>query len=301
MNSFMKQFGKMGGKLPAPSGGSMGLAGVVTAAGLFGYSAYNSVFTVNGGERGVVFNRLPGALGGGVKKEIYQEGTHFCAPWFQRPYIFDTRIRPTTLRSPTGTKDLQMVDITLRVLYKPVKEALPQILSELGEDYDQRVLTSIANETLKSVVAQFNAIQLITQREQVSKLIMRNLTERAADFNIIIQDVSITHSTFGKEYRAAVEAKQVAQQSAERAKYLVKQAEQDKKSTIIQAQGEADSIQLIGTAMAKNPGYIQLRQLRAASAIAEVMSKSNNEMVLDSDSLLLNILNEGSSNERLRL
>ena len=47
-------------------------------------------------------------------------------------------------------------------------------------------------------------------------LIFRNLIERARDFHIVVDDVSITHLTFGKEYTAAVEAKQVAQQDAER-------------------------------------------------------------------------------------
>lgn len=39
--------------------------------------------------------------------------------------------------------------------------------------------------------------------------IRRELTERAQDFHIILDDVSITELSFGKEYTAAVEAKQV--------------------------------------------------------------------------------------------
>ena len=77
-----------------------------------------------------------------------------------------------------------MVSITLRVLSRPDVEHLPRIYQSLGMDYDERVLPSIGNEVLKSIVAQFDAAELITQREVVCSTKNREFLT-GADFDFV--------------------------------------------------------------------------------------------------------------------
>ena len=61
-------------------------------------------------------------------------------------------------------------------------------------------------------MARFDAGELITQREVVSSTIDAELTKRAEQFGIILDDISITHLTFGREFTQAVELKQVSRE-----------------------------------------------------------------------------------------
>jgi len=258
-----------------------GAGGLVMTVG--GYVLVNHcMYNVEGGHRAVIYNRF-----GGMSSTVVGEGTHFKLPWLQRPYIYNVRSTPRNIKSITGSRDLQMIDINLRIIYRPQIDKLPEMYRTLGLDYDERVLPSIANEVLKSVVAQYNAIELIGKREPVSQQVRYALQKRAKDFYMVIDDVSLTHLAFSPQYASAVEAKQVAQQEAETAKYLVEKALEEKKSIVISAQGEAEAAKLIATAVANNPGFVELREIQYAKDVAETIANSNFKVYLNSDVLLM--------------
>ncbi|MES1906380.1 MAG: Prohibitin-2, subunit of the prohibitin complex (Phb1p-Phb2p), partial [Paramarteilia canceri] len=81
-----------------------------------------SIFNVDGGQKAIIFSRIKG-----LKRHTYEEGIHFCLPYFEWPIVFNTRTKAYTTSSPTGTKDLQTVNISLRVLYKPNSSKLQKI------------------------------------------------------------------------------------------------------------------------------------------------------------------------------
>jgi len=122
--------------------GQIGI-GLAVAGGI----AQSALYNVDGGQRAVIFDRFSG-----VKDNVSGEGTHFLIPWIQRPIIFDIRSTPRVVTTITGSKDLQNVSITLRILHRPEPSQLPKIYLNIGQDYAERVLPSITNEILKAVV-----------------------------------------------------------------------------------------------------------------------------------------------------
>ena len=115
----------------------------------------------------------------------------------------------------------------------------------------------------------------------MSKKVSAALRKRAEDFGIVLEDVALTHLSFGVEYSRAIEAKQVSQQDAERSKFVVLRSEQEREAAIIRAEGESESARLISQATkSAGPALVELRRIEAAREVAQTLSKSRNVMYL---------------------
>ncbi|KAM7428511.1 Prohibitin-2 [Porites harrisoni] len=94
-DKFTEFAGRMG---KAPKGVGTGLK-LLAAAAAVAYGVKESIYTVDGGHRAIIFSRI-----GGIQDNIYTEGLHFRIPWFQYPIIYDIRSKPRKIVSPTGSK-----------------------------------------------------------------------------------------------------------------------------------------------------------------------------------------------------
>jgi len=246
------------------------IGGTVVAGSLFLKTFF---YTVDAGHRAIIFDKLSG----GVKEEVIGEGMHFYVPFYQKPIIYEIRSTPKTVTSVTGTKDLQQVDIALRILYRPIEEFLPALYNNVGPNFEEKILPSIVNEVLKSEVAKYDAIQLLSQREKISQSIKEEITQRARGFRLTMDDVAITHLAFGKEFANAIELKQVAQQDAERQKFVVQKNEEEKKAVIIRYEGESEAARLIADSVKQyGDAYVEIKRIDAAKHIVETLSRSPN-------------------------
>lgn len=272
-------------RLSAGVGGTLGRAAV-----LLGSSAFlldQCLYNVEPGHRALIFDRYRG-----VVDEVYDEGTHFLIPYWQKPVIMDVRTTYTKMHTPSGTKDLQNVNLSLRVLYHPDVKNLPRLYRDLGTNYAERVLPGLSQEVLKSVVARYNADQLLALREKVSEEIRDELSKRCAGFDIILRDVSITHLAFSKEFARAIEDKQVAEQKMEKAKFLVMKAEQEKQAAVINGSADAEAAQLVSEAItAHGRGLIEVRRIETAVSVANTLAKAKGGVVYlpSNQQMLLNV------------
>jgi len=193
----------------------------------------SSVGIVGAGQRGVLLRF--GAPTGAIKNE----GLYFKIPFAEQVVLMSTQIQKYAALATASSKDLQVVTTEVMLNYQLEPSQVTDIYRNMRQDYEMRVIQPFVQEAVKSVAANFDAEQLITQRPRVKAELQELLTKRLATLGIRVIELSITDFRFTQIFQDSIEAKVKAVQQALEAENALKRVEFEAQQAIVKANAEA--------------------------------------------------------------
>lgn len=174
----------------------------------------------------------------------------------------DVRTHANTFEIYSGTKDLQHVAFTLRLLTHLNPDKAPEVYRRFGEDYESRILRSAVNEVVNATVATHNAESLIEDRNLVYHQIVSGIRSKLDLFDLVTDDISVVSMKYSDDFTKSCEYKMITQQAAQRQEYYVLQSQRERDAQITLAEGESRAATMITKSIAKHGnGYLKLKQI----------------------------------------
>lgn len=258
-------------KTPVPASHAMNRVWIALGLLLLFLWIAHPFVTVGAGERAVVFSLSGGTLNGQLG-----EGTHFVMPFVQNVIPYDVRTQTYTM-SATGwegqvkgddsltalTSDGQTVNVDVSIRFHPDAENISRLHQRIGPDYVDKIIRPETRSQTRVIIAEFPISDVYSnKRELIESRISDALKKTLGNSDIILDEVLLRNIRFSPAYAAAIEQKQIAQQNAQRMQYVLLKAEKEKQQKILEAQGDAASIELRGHAIAQNSRVVQYEYAR---------------------------------------
>ncbi len=224
--------------------------------------AASSFTTIASGTVGVV------SVFGAVQDEPLTEGLHAVIPFVTTVTKMNTKTQKVEAVCAAASKDLQTISTTIVVNYHVIESQAPQLYASVGRGYEDIIVVPAIQESVKAVVAQYSAEELITKRQLVSTSIADKLEEKIGSFGLAIEVFNITNLEFSEAFNAAIEAKQTAAQEALKAQQDLNRIKIEAEQKVVNAQAQADATRAQAEAEAYAIEIIQ-RQLAQSEAYLE--------------------------------
>jgi regulator of protease activity HflC (stomatin/prohibitin superfamily) len=274
-------------------GGAAVTIGVVVLALVLSTAAAGLVF-VEPEERAVVISSLQP---NGLRQEALTPGLHWIIPFAERVRMYQISRQTYTMTSTEGegqteaedsvrarTKDGQEVFIDASVIYAVDPTKVTALHVAWQERYEIGVVRPLARGIMRDTASQYGVEEIVSsKRFEMETLITQELTAKLADNDLILVDLVLRDIHFSPEYAAAVEQKQIAEQQAQQAAFVVESRRQEAEqarvtaqgnadaaiiaaegraqATVLQAQAEAESLDLIGATLKENPEVLSFRYI----------------------------------------
>jgi prohibitin 2 len=148
--------------------------------------------------------------------------------------------------------------VEARVLYRVPEKSVVQIFRQYAGDPFDSLIAPRVQEALKEVTAALTADLIVRRRDQVKKSALAAARLKIGEI-LFVEDIVIRDIQLSKELEAAIEAKMVAEQEAERARFTQVQTKVEADTAVIRAEGDARAIRVRGEALKLNPAFLRLQ------------------------------------------
>lgn len=219
---------------------------------------------------------------GKIGDDVLPAGFHVVG-WF-------THVKPINIRTQIAkgdlvafSADIQQVTLSLAINYNITPEIANELFKTVGADYSNTIMSPRVSEDAKAVISNYTAEGLIANREKLSSEILELLQKDLERYGITVSAVSIENIDFTDAFEAAVEAKQVATQDAQRARTIQEQQTMETKQDVerkkLTAEANAAVVKTQADASAYETKVKAEAQAEANKLIGETVTQSLIEYV----------------------
>ncbi len=253
-------------RLPQVAGGSMGLV-YAGAAGVFVLLLLAaSVRLVPVGHGLVVFNTVAKTF------RLAPQGVALVAPLISDTEIYDLRRLEYTMSGVSGegkksesddslwspTKEGLQVGIDITVWHHLDPRRVVDIHRGIGPDFEEKIIRPAVRSVIRLVISEYAVMDVYSSRRaEIQDEINAKIRRLVEKDGFVIDEVVLRDVRFTEQFAKAIEAKQIAQQSAEQMKYVLEKEQKEAERKVIEAQGRSKAIETINEALRQSPSYIK--------------------------------------------
>jgi prohibitin 1 len=256
---------RRGGASSAARRGGLALLAIVFLVVL----ALNSVACVKTGHVGVVtmFGRVTGRAMG--------EGMHLVNP-LARVHELTIKTQEAKERAAVPSKEGLIMGLEASVLYHLQPDRAPDVFQKVGPGYADILLVPNFRSALRGVTAANTASTLYSDaRETIARQIMSDLQAQVQPRGIVIENVLLRDLQLPETLKQAIEAKQQAQQEAQRMEFVLQREKQEAERKRVEAQGIKDFQNIVTEGISE-----KLLEWKGIEATVELARSSNSKVVV---------------------
>jgi len=216
----------------------------------------NSFIIINPGQAGVI------SILGKATDGAFLEGIHLKPPFISVVDVYDLTVQKFEVPAESSTKDLQTLTARFAINFRldPIKVVQVRRTQGTLENIVAKIIAPQTQESFKIAAARRTVEEAITRRSELKDDFDAALGQRLDKYGIIVSDTSVIDLTFSPEFAKAVEEKQIAEQRAQRAVYIAREAEQEAQADINRAKGRSEAQRLLAETLKAQGGQLVLQK-----------------------------------------